>query len=47
VDAMSYFSRPSPRLISGIEILARIINPNSFSNMAIPANSYRRLKKDE
>jgi iron complex transport system substrate-binding protein len=47
VDAMSYFSRPSPRLISGIEILAKIINPNSFSNLAIPANSYRRLKKDE
>ena len=47
VDAMSYFSRPSPRLITGIEILAKIINPNSFSNLVIPVNSYTRLRKDE
>ena len=46
VDAMSYFSRPSPRMITGIEILAKIINPNSFANLVIPESSYARLKKD-
>lgn len=47
VDAMSYFSRPSPRMITGIEILAKIINPKSFGNLIIPENSYTRLKNDK
>lgn len=46
VDAMSYFSRPSPRLIIGIEILAKIINPESFAHLVVPVNSYIKLKKD-
>jgi iron complex transport system substrate-binding protein len=46
VDAMSYFSRPSPRIITGIEILAKIINPDSFANLVIPENSYTRLRND-
>ena len=46
VDAMSYFSRPSPRLIIGIEILAKIINPKSFAHLAVPVNSYTKLRKD-
>ena len=46
VDAMSYFSRPSPRLIIGIEILAKIINPKSFAHLVVPANSYTKLRKD-
>jgi iron complex transport system substrate-binding protein len=45
VDALSYFSRPSPRLITGIEILAKIINPDSFANLVVPINSYSRLKR--
>ena len=27
VDANSYFSRPAPRLVEGVEILARILHP--------------------
>ena len=46
VDAMSYFSRPSPRLIIGIEILAKIINPTSFVHLVVPVNSYTKLRKD-
>lgn len=46
VDAMSYFSRPSPRLITGIEILAKIINPESFAQLVVPVNSYTKLRKD-
>jgi iron complex transport system substrate-binding protein len=46
VDAMSYFSRPSPRLITGIEILAKIFEPKEFANLVVPENSYMRLMKD-
>ena len=46
VDALSYFSRPSPRIIIGIEILAKIINPDSSSDLVVPPNSYSRLKKN-
>jgi iron complex transport system substrate-binding protein len=46
VDAMSYFSRPSPRLIIGIEILAKIINPTSFVHLVVPVNSYTKLRND-
>ncbi len=45
VDAMSYFSRPSPRLITGIEILAKIINPELFAHLVVPVNSYTKLRK--
>ncbi|AHY45487.1 Periplasmic binding protein [Rubrobacter radiotolerans] len=30
VDANSYFSRPAPRLVDGVEILARILHPDAF-----------------
>ena len=30
VDANSYFSRPAPRLVEGVEILARIFHPEVF-----------------
>lgn len=46
VDALPYFSRPSPRIIMGIEILAKIINPDSSVDLVVPSNSYSRLKKN-
>jgi iron complex transport system substrate-binding protein len=30
VDANSYFSRPAPRLVEGVEILARVLHPEVF-----------------
>ncbi len=45
VDALSYFSRPSPRIITGIEILSKIINPESFVDSTVPPNSYTRLRR--
>jgi iron complex transport system substrate-binding protein len=45
VDALSYFSRPGPSIITGIEILAKIINPDSFPQLMVPSNSYNRMKK--
>ena len=47
VDAGSYFSKPGPRTITGIEILAKIISPNEFNNIQIPENSYRKLIIDD
>ncbi len=32
VDANSFFSRPAPRLVEGVEILARILHPGAFPN---------------
>lgn len=30
VDANSYFSRPAPRLVEGVEVLARLLHPEAF-----------------
>ena len=43
VDAGSYFSKPGPRTITGIEIVAKIISPNEFDNIHTPENSYSKL----
>ena len=39
VDAGSYFSKPGPRTITGIEILAKIISPNEFDHIQTPEDS--------
>jgi iron complex transport system substrate-binding protein len=44
VDATSYFSRPGPRVVEGVEILSRILHPRLFGEpsdseaMRIPQN---------
>ena len=35
-DANSYFSRPGPRIVDGLEILAKIIHPETFDYDPIP-----------
>ena len=44
VDANSYFSKPSIRTIIGLEILAKIIQPEKFSEINIPKNSFSRVE---
>jgi len=39
-DGNSYFSRPGPRVVTGLEILAEIIQSDYFIDVA-PANSYQ------
>ena len=34
VDGSSYFNRPGPRLVNGIEILAEILHPEVFGGIA-------------
>ena len=43
VDANSYFSKPSLRTITGIEILAQIIHPNIFGSLQLPENSFTKI----
>jgi iron complex transport system substrate-binding protein len=41
VGANSYFSRPAPRLVEGVEILARILHPEAFPDVPEPAAAVR------
>jgi iron complex transport system substrate-binding protein len=41
VDANSYFSRPAPRLVEGVEILARIFHPEAFAGAPGPNDAVR------
>ncbi len=43
VDADSYSSKPSHRIITGIEILSKIIHPALTENISVPKNSFSRL----
>ena len=43
VDANSYFSKPGPRTVTGIEILAKIINPETFGELKIPDYSFTQI----
>ena len=42
VDANSYFSRPSPRLVEGTEMLARMLHPETFHREPGTAMSFSR-----
>lgn len=43
VDADSYFARPGPRVVDGIELLAHIIHPDTF-DWSGPADALRRIE---
>jgi len=44
VDANSYFSKPSIRTITGLEIIAKMINPEQFLSLNVPENSFLQIK---
>ena len=43
VDANSFFSKPSIRVVNGIEILAKILHPQIFTNFEVPNNSFLKI----
>jgi iron complex transport system substrate-binding protein len=45
VDAVSYFSRPGPRLVQGVEILAALCHPSRF-NHVVPMGASHLLHPD-
>lgn len=44
VDANSYFSKPSIRTITGLEILAKIIHPKTFDKLSVPEDSFKKIE---
>ena len=38
LDGSAYFSRPGPRVIDGIELLAEIFDPDGFVDIAPPGS---------
>jgi iron complex transport system substrate-binding protein len=44
VDANSYFSKPSIRTITGLEVLAKIIQSSKFLNLNVPENSFLQIE---
>ena len=43
VDANSFFSKPSIRIVRGIEILAKILHPEIFTDFEVPNNSFSKI----
>ena len=43
VDANSFFSKPSIRVVRGIEILAKILHPEIFTDFEVPNNSFLKI----
>jgi iron complex transport system substrate-binding protein len=41
VDANGYFSRPGPRLVDGVELLAYLLHPEAYSDPGIPWSRVR------
>jgi iron complex transport system substrate-binding protein len=43
VDANSFFSKPSIRVVTGIEILAKILHPEIFVGFEVPTDSFSKI----
>ena len=43
VNANAYFSKPSPRIVTGVEILSKIIHPSHSEEIKVPENSYVKV----
>jgi iron complex transport system substrate-binding protein len=41
VDSPAYFSRPGPRIVTGLEILAQILHPELFHGLAPPESAVK------
>jgi iron complex transport system substrate-binding protein len=43
VNANAYFSKPGPRTVTGLEILAKILHPGASKRIRVPKGSYKKL----
>jgi len=43
VNANAYFSKPGPRIVVGLEILAKILHPETSKNIRVPIGSFRKI----
>lgn len=46
VNANEYFSKPGPRTVTGLEILAKIIHPKTYADLKIPDGSFQKITKN-
>jgi len=44
VNAGAYFSKPGPRTITGLEVLAKIIDPENFEDIKVPTDSFDKYE---
>jgi len=44
VDAGAYFSKPGPRTITGLDVLAKIIDPEGFEDIKVPTDSFTKYE---
>jgi iron complex transport system substrate-binding protein len=43
VNANAYFSKPGPRTVVGLEILAKILHPEASQHIRVPKSSYKKI----
>ncbi len=43
VNSNAFFSKPNPRIVTGIEILSKIVYPEAFEHIRIPNSSFVRI----
>lgn len=44
VNANAYFSKPGPRTVAGLEILAKILHPEASRRIRVPKGSHKKLR---
>ena len=43
VNASAYFSKPGPRTVVGLEIMAKILHPETSQHITVPKGSYKKI----
>jgi iron complex transport system substrate-binding protein len=43
VNANAYFSKPGPRTVTGLEIMAKIVHPEASRRIRVQKGSYKKL----
>jgi iron complex transport system substrate-binding protein len=43
VNANAYFSKPGPRTVVGLEIISKILHPETSQHIRVPKGSYKKI----
>jgi iron complex transport system substrate-binding protein len=43
VNANAYFSKPGPRTVVGLEIISKILHPETSKHIRVPKGSYKKI----
>ena len=47
VNANAYFSKPGPRTVVGLEIIAKILHPETSQHIRVPKGSYKKINTEK